>query len=116
MSTVEIGIRKEVKVPRLGYTNCAHDAVCSVNSVERCAVHCRFSTLDGSMSFPGNLLGGGASTGAGGGGGGGGGTSGWCLFVYNLAPETEENVLWQLFGPFGAVQNVKVRYLTFIAQ
>ena len=32
----------------------------------------------------------------------------WCLFVYNLAPETEENVLWQLFGPFGAVQNVKV--------
>ena len=34
--------------------------------------------------------------------------SGWCLFVYNLAPETEENVLWQLFGPFGAVQNVKV--------
>jgi len=32
----------------------------------------------------------------------------WCLFIYNLAPETEENVLWQLFGPFGAVQNVKV--------
>jgi hypothetical protein len=28
--------------------------------------------------------------------------------VYNLAPETEENVLWQLFGPFGAVQSVKV--------
>lgn len=35
--------------------------------------------------------------------------SGWCIFVYNLAPETEENVLWQLFGPFGAVQSVKVR-------
>ena len=33
---------------------------------------------------------------------------GWCIFVYNLAPETEDNVLWQLFGPFGAVQNVKV--------
>ncbi|XP_055307805.1 ELAV-like protein 3, partial [Sitodiplosis mosellana] len=33
--------------------------------------------------------------------------SGWCIFVYNLAPETEENVLWQLFGPFGAVQSVK---------
>lgn len=33
---------------------------------------------------------------------------GWCIFVYNLAPETEENVLWQLFGPFGAVQSVKV--------
>lgn len=28
--------------------------------------------------------------------------------MYNLAPETEENVLWQLFGPFGAVQSVKV--------
>lgn len=35
--------------------------------------------------------------------------SGWCIFVYNLAPETEDNVLWQLFGPFGAVQSVKVR-------
>jgi ELAV like protein 2/3/4 len=34
--------------------------------------------------------------------------SGWCIFVYNLAPETEENILWQLFCPFGAVQNVKV--------
>ncbi|XP_076220817.1 ELAV-like protein 3 isoform X4 [Nomia melanderi] len=34
--------------------------------------------------------------------------SGWCIFVYNLAPESEENVLWQLFGPFGAVQSVKV--------
>ncbi|ALC38059.1 Rbp9 [Drosophila busckii] len=34
-------------------------------------------------------------------------SSGWCIFVYNLAPETEENVLWQLFGPFGAVQSVK---------
>ncbi|CAF3519043.1 unnamed protein product [Rotaria sp. Silwood1] len=33
---------------------------------------------------------------------------GWCIFVYNLAPETEENILWQLFGPFGAVQNVKI--------
>jgi ELAV like protein 2/3/4 len=36
------------------------------------------------------------------------GGTGWCLFVYNLAPETEESTLWQLFGPFGAVQNVKV--------
>lgn len=33
---------------------------------------------------------------------------GWCIFVYNLAPETEESLLWQLFGPFGAVQNVKI--------
>jgi len=41
-------------------------------------------------------------------GGGAAGATGWCLFVYNLAAETEENVLWQLFGPFGAVQSVKV--------
>lgn len=60
----------------------------------------RFSSLDGSLAFPGNLIGGSALQGCNG--------SGWCLFVYNLAPETEENVLWQLFGPFGAVQNVKV--------
>ncbi|XP_077981254.1 ELAV-like protein 1 isoform X2 [Glandiceps talaboti] len=33
---------------------------------------------------------------------------GWCIFVYNLSPETEESLLWQLFGPFGAVTNVKV--------
>jgi ELAV like protein 2/3/4 len=40
--------------------------------------------------------------------------SGWCIFVYNLAPETEENILWQLFGPFGAVQNVKVRVIVVV--
>ena len=34
--------------------------------------------------------------------------AGWCIFVYNLAPETDDGVLWQLFGPFGAVQNVKI--------
>jgi len=34
--------------------------------------------------------------------------SGWCIFVYNLGPETDESVLWQLFGPFGAVQSVKI--------
>jgi len=57
----------------------------------------RYSPLDGALSLPGggNLM-------------PPSGCSGWCLFVYNLAPETEENVLWQLFGPFGAVQNVKV--------
>ena len=33
---------------------------------------------------------------------------GICIFVYNLAPSTDENVLWQLFGPFGAVTSVKV--------
>jgi len=37
-----------------------------------------------------------------------GSMNGWCLFVYNLSPDTEEKVLWQLFGPFGAVQNVKI--------
>ncbi|XP_021238623.1 ELAV-like protein 3 isoform X5 [Numida meleagris] len=36
------------------------------------------------------------------------GAPGWCIFVYNLAPEADESVLWQLFGPFGAVTNVKV--------
>lgn len=34
--------------------------------------------------------------------------SGWCIFVYNLGPESEESILWQLFGPFGAVQSVKI--------
>ncbi|XP_035698367.1 ELAV-like protein 1 isoform X2 [Branchiostoma floridae] len=36
------------------------------------------------------------------------GGTGFCIFVYNLAPDTEDSVLWQLFGPFGAVTNVKV--------
>ena len=56
----------------------------------------RFSPLEGGL-VPNTLLSGNAINGA-----------GWCIFVYNLAPETEENVLWQLFGPFGAVQSVKV--------
>nr|WOP32311.1 elav-like protein [Spadella cephaloptera] len=34
--------------------------------------------------------------------------SGWCIFVYNLPPDAQESMLWQLFGPFGAVQTVKV--------
>ncbi|KRY53734.1 ELAV-like protein 3 [Trichinella britovi] len=34
--------------------------------------------------------------------------TGFSIFVYNLAPEVEESKLWQLFGPFGAVLNVKV--------
>ncbi|KAI6228664.1 ELAV-like protein 4 [Aphelenchoides fujianensis] len=33
---------------------------------------------------------------------------GYCIFVYNLAPETEESSMWRLFGPFGAVLSVKV--------
>uniref|UniRef100_A0A0A9WFA6 ELAV-like protein 2 n=2 Tax=Lygus hesperus TaxID=30085 RepID=A0A0A9WFA6_LYGHE len=36
------------------------------------------------------------------------GNSGWCLYVYNLSPEVEEQHLWQLFGPFGAVQKVNI--------
>ncbi|XP_021499483.2 ELAV-like protein 3 isoform X2 [Meriones unguiculatus] len=39
---------------------------------------------------------------------GGAAGTGWCIFVYNLSPEADESVLWQLFGPFGAVTNVKV--------
>ncbi|XP_022915266.1 ELAV-like protein 1 isoform X11 [Onthophagus taurus] len=58
--------------------------------------HSRYSPLAGELLansiLPGNAM----------------NSSGWCIFVYNLAPETEENVLWQLFGPFGAVQSVKV--------
>jgi hypothetical protein len=34
--------------------------------------------------------------------------SGWCIFVYNLGPDTDDHILWQLFGPFGAVQSVKI--------
>lgn len=36
------------------------------------------------------------------------GPGGWCLFVCNLTPDTEEATLWRLFGPFGAVRSVKV--------
>uniref|UniRef100_A0A8C4R8P1 ELAV-like protein n=1 Tax=Eptatretus burgeri TaxID=7764 RepID=A0A8C4R8P1_EPTBU len=36
------------------------------------------------------------------------GSAGWCIFVYNLAPDAEDSVLWQLFGPFGAVTNVRL--------
>lgn len=32
----------------------------------------------------------------------------YCLFVYNLPPETDESYMYQLFGPYGAVANVKV--------
>lgn len=33
---------------------------------------------------------------------------GFTLFVYNLAPETDDRTLWQLFGPCGAVLSVRV--------
>jgi len=58
----------------------------------------RYSPLAGDLLAGNTLLPGMAATNG----------SGWCIFVYNLAPEAEENILWQLFGPFGAVQNVKV--------
>ncbi|KAK2119508.1 hypothetical protein P7K49_000894 [Saguinus oedipus] len=35
-------------------------------------------------------------------------SSGWCIFIYNLGQDDDEGILWQMFGPFGAVTNVKV--------
>uniref|UniRef100_A0A8R1DMX6 RRM domain-containing protein n=1 Tax=Caenorhabditis japonica TaxID=281687 RepID=A0A8R1DMX6_CAEJA len=35
-------------------------------------------------------------------------TAGYCLFVYNLAADTDDTLLWQLFSPFGAILNVKI--------
>jgi ELAV like protein 2/3/4 len=32
----------------------------------------------------------------------------WSLFVSNLPSDIEENILWRLFGPFGAVLDVKL--------
>jgi len=61
---------------------------------------CRYSPLESAPHGMPNGL----SAGNGSGGGGGG----WCLFVYNLSPDTDDKVLWQLFGPFGAVRSVKV--------
>ncbi|XP_044142527.1 ELAV-like protein 2 isoform X5 [Bufo gargarizans] len=57
----------------------------------------RFSpvTIDGMTSLAGINFPGHAGT-------------GWCIFVYNLAPDADESILWQMFGPFGAVTNVKV--------
>ncbi|XP_078280270.1 ELAV-like protein 1 [Rhinoraja longicauda] len=39
---------------------------------------------------------------------GGHNPSGWCIFIYNLGQDADEGILWQMFGPFGAVTNVKV--------
>ncbi|KAJ7405353.1 ELAV-like protein 4 [Willisornis vidua] len=60
-------------------------------------VRIRFSpiTIDGMTSLVGMNIPGHTGT-------------GWCIFVYNLSPDSDESVLWQLFGPFGAVNNVKV--------
>lgn len=35
-------------------------------------------------------------------------TAGYCLFVYNLASDTDDTLLWQLFSQFGAIINVKI--------
>jgi RNA recognition motif. (a.k.a. RRM, RBD, or RNP domain) len=32
----------------------------------------------------------------------------YCLFVYNLPPDADEGLLYRLFGPFGAISDVKV--------
>ncbi|VDN26813.1 unnamed protein product [Cylicostephanus goldi] len=40
--------------------------------------------------------------------------AGFCLFAYNLSPDTEDSLLWQLFGPFGAVLSVKVIFNSYI--
>ncbi|XP_065180757.1 ELAV-like protein 1-B [Sycon ciliatum] len=37
-----------------------------------------------------------------------GGQNGWCLFVYNIPEEAEEAMLYQTFGPYGAILSVKV--------
>ncbi|VDM34399.1 unnamed protein product [Hydatigera taeniaeformis] len=34
-------------------------------------------------------------------------TNGWCIVVHNLGTDADDAVLWQLFGPFGAVHTVK---------
>lgn len=43
-----------------------------------------------------------------GGGVSGNSSTGWCIFIYNLGQDADEAILWQMFGPFGAVVNVKV--------
>jgi len=32
----------------------------------------------------------------------------YCLFVYNLPPDADESLLYRLFGPFGAISEVKI--------
>lgn len=36
--------------------------------------------------------------------------TGYTLFVYNLGQDSDDRDLWQLFGPFGAVQKVNIVY------
>ncbi len=37
-----------------------------------------------------------------------GAPQGYCIFVYNLPETSEDSLLYQLFGPFGAIMSVKV--------
>jgi len=32
----------------------------------------------------------------------------YCLFIYHLPPDTDENLMYRIFGPFGAITNVKI--------
>uniref|UniRef100_A0AAY4AQY5 ELAV-like protein n=1 Tax=Denticeps clupeoides TaxID=299321 RepID=A0AAY4AQY5_9TELE len=68
-----------------------------LDTLEKASVPVRFSpmAIDGVTSLAGINIPGHAGT-------------GWCIFVYNLSPDADESVLWQMFGPFGAVTNVKV--------
>uniref|UniRef100_A0A8C5DGQ1 ELAV-like protein n=2 Tax=Gouania willdenowi TaxID=441366 RepID=A0A8C5DGQ1_GOUWI len=69
----------------------------ALNHVPLLSFYSRFSpmAIDGVTSLAGINIPGHAGT-------------GWCIFVYNLAPDADESILWQMFGPFGAVTNVKV--------
>ena len=94
-------VRELIDFSGLSYHDPCHpgrDVAC--NALYDC-YFCRYSPLAGDLLAGNAILPGAGSQPSVNG-------SGWCLFVYNLAPETEENILWQLFGPFGAVQNVKV--------
>ncbi|KAL1773979.1 ELAV 1 [Sigmodon hispidus] len=35
-------------------------------------------------------------------------SSGWCILIYNLEQDSDEEILWQMFGYFSIVTNVKV--------
>lgn len=84
------------KIPNIYFSIININIFCSILFSPTTFNYFRYSPLAGDL-LANSILPGNAITG-----------SGWCIFVYNLAPETEENVLWQLFGPFGAVQSVKV--------
>ena len=32
----------------------------------------------------------------------------WCIFVYNLPPDSDEKILYELFAPYGAIMNTKI--------